>query len=151
MAQSTDVLVAMFHAVDDLDWDRFRDCLAPIVDMDYTSLWGGQPERTAVDDLIASWRAMAPGFDATQHLLGPIAPLDDTARALSVTTNVRAYHHLAGETWLVAGRYDVSLARSRDRTVVAAITLRVLYEEGSRRLVDLARARVEAGAGRPRR
>jgi hypothetical protein len=116
--------------------------------MDDTSLWGGEPERTAVDDLIAGWRAMAPGFDATQHLLGPIATVTETDRAVSGTANVRAYHHLAGETWLVAGRYDVTLARSRQRTVVAAITLRVLYEEGSRRLVDLARARVEAGAGR---
>ena len=49
----------------DLDWDRCPRLVAPVVDMDYTSLWGGEPERTAVDDLIAGWRAMAPGFDAT--------------------------------------------------------------------------------------
>jgi hypothetical protein len=52
-------------------------------------------------------------------------------------------------TWLVVGHYDVAVARLDGGWRIAGITLHVAYEEGSRALVDAARARVTAGNGRP--
>jgi SnoaL-like domain len=156
---STDVVVAvgqavtrMFHAVDDLDWDTVRASFAPEVATDYTSLWGGEPAVVTPDALVEGWLPLAPGYDATQHLLGPIEVTPaDTDRA-TCTANVRAYHHVrTGEhlsgTWLVVGRYAIEMTGLDGAWRIASITLRTFYEEGDRRLVDVARARTGAGAG----
>ena len=148
----TTAVGTMFHAVDALDWAAVRSSLAPEVATDYTSLWGGEPDSVTPDGLVEAWGALAPGYEATQHLLGPIvvtAAGDDRATCV---TNVRAYHHLrtaegpAG-TWLVVGRYDIAMARLDGGWRIAGITLRVFYEEGDRGLVDAARARCAAGVG----
>ncbi|SDS39241.1 nuclear transport factor 2 family protein [Jiangella sp. DSM 45060] len=138
----TDSVTSLLHAVDTLDWDGVLAVLADEVRLDYTSLWGGSPETVAGPEVVARWRALLPGFDATQHLTGPV--LADGDRR---TTTVRGYHHLVdGErrsTWMVAGWYDVRVSGDR----IAAITLHATYEEGDRALTEAATARCEAGAG----
>jgi hypothetical protein len=149
MDTATDVITTMFHAVDDLDWATVRRCCASVLATDYTSLWGGEPGRVSVDDLVTDWGGMAPGFDATQHLLGPFALIDASETSLTVGTNVRAYHHIAGlGTWLVAGRYVIGLTPTDGDWVIGGITLHARYEVGDRQLVSRARARTAAGEGR---
>jgi uncharacterized protein len=146
-----DVIVRMFHSVDALDWDGVRACLADELATDYTALWGGEPERTTPDGLVAAWGAVAPGYDATQHLLGPFEVTAEGDGSLSCTSGFRAFHHLRAEclrgTWLVAGRYHFVVARTGDRWRITAITLDRAYEDGDRAIVDAARERVAAGAG----
>jgi SnoaL-like protein len=113
-----EVFAAMLHAVDDLDWDAARASLAAQVAIDYTSLWGGDPSTMAADELLDQWRALAPGFDATQHLLGPFVLTSADEQTVTSTVNIRAYHHVieesAATTWLVVGRYTVTLTRESD-------------------------------------
>ncbi|SEE44528.1 nuclear transport factor 2 family protein [Jiangella alba] len=138
----TNSVTSLLHAIDTLDWDRVLSVLADEVRLDYTSLWGGSAETVPGPEVVARWRALLPGFDATQHLTGPV--LADGDRR---TTTVRGYHHLVdGErrsTWMVAGWYDIRVAGGR----VAAITLHATYEEGDRALTEAATARCAAGAG----
>jgi hypothetical protein len=150
MQRPLDVLVTMFHAVDDLAWDVARSTFAPVVETDYTSLWGGAPARLAPDELIAGWRELLPGFDATHHHIGPILVIGERPDEVTCTTNVRAGHWIvtAGggrERWEVIGRYVVRLTRSERGWAISAIMLRAMAEEGDRRVVDLARERVAAG------
>lgn len=154
----TGVFTLLLHGIDTLDWDTVRDCLAPELVTDYTSLWGGEAEKLTPDELLANWEPFATGFDATQHLTGPIVLVDqghdqgdDTATGV---TTVRGYHHVVpgqdGEpagTWMAAGRYEVGFTRTADGWKVNAITLSMAYEDGSRDLVDLARARGERRSG----
>jgi hypothetical protein len=58
-----------------------------------------------------------------------------------VHANVRGYHHLDGSTWLVAGRYLLSLHRADGTWRVAGIVLHTTYQEGDRSLPELATAR----------
>jgi SnoaL-like domain len=125
-------VVAFFHAVDDRDWDAVRVGLADEVDTDYTSLFGGEPERLAAGALVQRWQGLLPGFDATQHLLGPLLVTGDV-----VECNVRGYHRLDGRTWMVAGRYTLTLDGDR----VAGIVLHTAYQEGDTSLVEEATAR----------
>jgi SnoaL-like domain len=155
-----DVFTSMLHAIDILDWDAFHGLFAPRVALDYTSLWGGEPETSSVEDLVAAWQQLAHGFDATQHLTGPVVvtPVaDDEHRARGQTT-VRAYHQILIETatgssasgggvWMVAGEYDVGFVRAADGWRIDAITLRRAYEDGDRGLVDVARRRTATGSG----
>ena len=153
-AHLTDVFTLMLHGVDTLDWDTVRACFAPEIATDYTSLWGGDPEKLTPDDLLASWEPFATGFDATQHLTGPIAVVRADGDTATCVTTVRAYHHVVpaeddepAGTWMVSATYDIGLARGPDGWKISAITLNLAYEDGDRVLVDAARARGERRAG----
>jgi hypothetical protein len=165
----TEVFTAMLHGVDALDWSTVRARFTDRIDVDYTSLWGGEAATVAVDDVIADWTELATGFDATQHLTGPYAVTSADEQTLTCATTVRAYHHVVEDgdasNWMVSGRYDIRLerenrhrggddphdvdARVADRIPwrIQAITLHLAYEDGDRRLVDLARKRSRAGVG----
>jgi hypothetical protein len=151
-----DVVTAMLGAIDELDWDALRACFASTVDTDYTSLWGGEPETLPIDDLIGRWQDLAHGYDATQHLTGPILTRPAGQDRATCTTTVRGYHHLVeGEsrgTWMVAGRYTMDLTRQAGSGgsggwAIAGITLSVAYEDGDRGLVDVALQRSAEGRG----
>jgi uncharacterized protein len=149
---ATAVFTLLLHGVDTLDWDTVRTCFTPEVATDYTSLWGGEPETLAVDQLVGWWQPFATGFDATQHLTGPIAVVRADGRRATAVTTVRAYHHIAQDegpagTWMVAGQYEIALDRGPDGWKVGGVTLTVAYEDGDRALVDVARSRGEARAG----
>jgi len=147
------VVTRLLHAVDDLDWDTVRALLADQVSLDYTSLWGGAPQQLSGDEVVATWRQLVPGFDATQHLTGPVVVTAADDSGAVCTTTVRGYHTLVegGHTgvWMVAGRYHITLTPAPVAPAwrINGITLRVSYEEGSRVLVEQARTRVAAGAG----
>ena len=150
----TDLVPAMLHAVDTLDWDTVRRCFAADIATDYTSLWGGEPEKVAGDDLVDSWASLLTGFDATLHLTGPIVVTRADDHAATGVTAVRGYHHLVADdgqadTWMVAGHYELGFTRAEDGLgwKIDALTLTVAYEDGDRVLVDAARARGEAHAG----
>lgn len=147
----TDVFTTMLHGVDTLDWAAVRACFTDRIDVDYTSLWGGEAQTMPVDDLVSGWTELATGYDATQHITGPIVVTYENADRIDCTTTFRAYHHViedgGASTWLVAGRYDIRLQRESDGWRIAAITLHLGYEDGDRRLVDLARQRSMAGVG----
>jgi hypothetical protein len=100
--------------------------------------------------VIDSWRQLLPGFDATQHLTGPIVATTADAGACCGTT-VRGHHTLIrqGRTsvWMVAGRYRVSLVRVDGVWRISGITLKVSYEQGDRELVERAQERVAPGRG----
>lgn len=125
-------VVAFFHAVDDRDWAAIRAGLADDLDVDYSSLFGGDPERLTADALIERWQGLLPGFDVTQHFLGPLVVTGDR-----VECNVRAYHRLDGQTWMVAGRYTLTLEGSR----IAGIVLHTKYSDGDRALTQEAAKR----------
>lgn len=134
---AADDVVTFFHAVDDRDWTAVRAGLTDEVDTDYTSLFGGEPERVPADVLVQRWRGLLPGFDGTQHLLGPLV----VAATGEVACNVRGYHRLDGGTWMVAGRYALTVHRDGGHWRIGRIALHVTYEEGDRSLMEKAAAR----------
>jgi hypothetical protein len=140
---AADDVVRFFHAIDDRAWPAVRAGLANQVSSDYTSLFGGTPERLAADALVTRWQGLLPGFDGTQHLLGPLV-IEQTGNDATVACNVRAYHHLGQSTWLVAGRYFLTLRRLDGTWRVAGIILHTTYEEGDRSLTSQASARAAA-------
>jgi hypothetical protein len=136
----TTVITHLLHAVDVLDWATVRKCFADQVEVDYTSLVGGEPATVAAEALIEQWSGLLPGFDATQHLTGPVV---ETAEG-RVETHVRAVHLLGDESWGVHGHYVAQLRDGR----IAALTLQVFYQDGNR---DLAASAVERAKTSPRR
>lgn len=121
-----DTLVRLVHAVDRLDWDRVRSCLADTIALDYSELFGEPARATPRDQLVTQWRALLPGFASTQHLLGPLTT-DPDDNGLT-HANVRAWHYLGdSDPWVVAGHYEV---RHDEANRIIALTLRVYHVNG---------------------
>jgi hypothetical protein len=144
-----DAVASMLLAVDRLDWPAVRQSFADRVMVDYRSLSGAPAAEVDADDLIAGWRAVMPGFDATQHLAGPVVASRD-GDAARAETHVRAYHHVAGaeggDTWMVAGHYSVRLIERDGRWRIIALTLTVFYQEGNLALPRIATSRAPSSA-----
>jgi hypothetical protein len=136
-------ILDLFHAVDALDWDRVKTALDDRVEVDYRSLFGGEATTPARDELIESWQGIVPGFDATQHLLGPLR-IEERGTDASAETHVRAYHYLEESVWMVAGHYRIALKRRDAGWRVAGIRLDVFYQEGGPDLLARAQERALA-------
>ncbi|PRX49134.1 SnoaL-like protein [Prauserella shujinwangii] len=146
-----DVVTALLLAVDELDWTGVRAALADEVRLDYTDLFGGEVETVPGDEVVRRWQGLLPGFDATQHLTGPLLVAEGAGGDTTVRTAVRGYHRFTegGEhaTWMVAGRYDMRVRRTPRGPRVTAVTLTVSYQDGDPKLTELAARRVAEGAG----
>ncbi len=115
----------VLHAIDRLDWPAVRQSFADRVTVDYRSLNGEPAAEVKAEDLIAGWRALLPGFDATQHLLGPVVvslrrrrPRRRTRPRLSPCRRRRGRCHLDGRGPLLgsAGRTGRPVADPRADT-----------------------------------
>jgi hypothetical protein len=141
----SDVLPRMLHAIDALDWPAVRAAFADEIRVDYTSLSGGEPETLPADALITRWQGLLPGFDATQHLAGPVVLSSDGGPGVRAAAHVRGYHHIrgsdGGQTWGVFGHYTARLADGK----ITELTLRVFYQEGNLELPALAARRATPG------
>jgi hypothetical protein len=147
------VIVAMLHAVDRLDWPKVRRSFADRVTIDYQSLNGEAPADVNADDLIAGWQGVLPGFDATQHITGPMV-LSEEKQDIVAETHVRAYHRIAaadgGEIWIVVGHYTVRLVEQAAAWRITAFKLSVFYQEGNLSLPALAKKRAASAPPRSR-
>jgi hypothetical protein len=138
-----DVLPRLLYAIDVLDWPGVRAAFADEVRVDYTSLSGGEAETLPADDLIARWQGLLPGFDATQHMIGPVVLTGDGGPGLRADAHVRGYHHIegsdGGQTWAVYGHYTARLVDGK----IAELTLVVFYQEGDLGLPAVATERAK--------
>jgi hypothetical protein len=122
-----ETLTCLLHAIDRLDWAGVRGCLADPIRSDYTELSGGEPETLTADDLVARWQGLLPGFDATQHMTGPVLLITNEHPGVRAEAHVRGYHHLGGETWGVYGHYIARIADGK----ITELTLQVFYQDGN--------------------
>jgi hypothetical protein len=145
MTTPTDAVVAFFLAVDRRDWPAVRAAMTDPVRADYTSLAGGEPEELAADVLVDRWRALLPGFDVTQHHLGPLgAVATDGPSETTLACTVRGHHRIDDREWMVAGSYDLRLVRDAATWRVTGITLHVSHVTGDTALPAEAGTRAAA-------
>jgi SnoaL-like domain len=136
--------------VDAQHWDNLLALFAPQVRVDYTSLFGGDAQSMAREDLIGGWRKLLPGFTRTCHVIGTpaISLSGETARAAA---SVVAWHfvkepELSGrDVWLVGGCYEMGFARIDGSWRITALTLARAWAEGNLDLPGIAGERVAKG------
>lgn len=130
------------------DWRALRTVFADEVDVDYTSLVGGEPQTMLAEALISGWRAALSGYDATQHAVtNHLASLDGDGAACSAHVVARHYllNYRGGDFWTLGTRSDHRLVRVEGRWKIASIKSTLLWAEGNERLPELARRRFEEG------
>ncbi len=141
----------MLFAIDRLDWSAVRAALADEVEIDYTSLFGGTAERLAADTLVQRWQSLLPGFDATQHLTGPIILTASEGSRATAETHVRGYHYVEADVWMVAGHYVMRLERATAGWKISGIRLDTYRQEGNKNLPAVAIENVKKGRVRTQR
>ena len=129
-------------AVDLARYDLAEAAFAPEVVIDYTSLWGGEPQRMTPGALMDAWRGLVPGFNATGHELKDVEAQVDGDRA-TATAFVDARHWIGGALRRPIGAYRWMLNRVDGRWKVTAMTFAMTREVGDRGLVAIAAERAK--------
>lgn len=129
-------------AVDLARYDLAEAAFAPSIVIDYTSLWGGEPQRMTPAELIAGWRGLVPGFDATRHELKDVRAEIDGDRA-TATAFVDGRHWIESRLWRPIGTYRWTLERQGGAWKVTHMTFAMSQEIGDRGLVALATERAK--------
>lgn len=129
-------------AVDLAAYDLAERAFAPEIVVDYTSLWGGAAQRMTPAELMAAWRGIVPGFDATRHEIADVAVTvaGDEARAAAF---VDGRHFLDGQVWRPVGLYDWRLRKIDGQWKVTHMTFTVTQEIGARALAEQAMERAK--------
>jgi ketosteroid isomerase-like protein len=120
------------------------DSIAPLfaeeIQVDYTSLWGGDVQNQTPESLMTAWASVLPGFDQTYHDISSVAVVinGDTATA---TADVTADHYLDEGSWQVSGQYEYRFVKQADQWQITHMTFNLTEEMGDRALVNLASER----------
>ena len=124
--------------IDDREWAALVSILADTIELDFTSLWGGEPETVTGTDLAARWRDMSERLDATQHLITGILP-EITGDTATVVASLMAVHRRANATggvlWTVGGTYRFELRRVTERWIINGLTLQVAWVDGNQAVI----------------
>lgn len=142
-----DTVLLYGRAADGRDWETLNAVFTEEVDLDYTSLTGGEPERIAARELVLKrWAPTFESLDATQHLTGPCTVSVDGDRATAVAY-FQATHVLegaeGGEKWTLGGRYDFVLLHTDDGWKISGVTMTAMWDDGNRDLMAQAATREE--------
>ncbi|SDM58686.1 nuclear transport factor 2 family protein [Nonomuraea jiangxiensis] len=123
---------------DDQDWAGLASILADTIDLDFTSLFGGNPEKVTRAELVARWRGQSEGLDSTQHLIAGILPTVNRDTA-TVVANLVAVHRrvtaTGGPLWTVGGTYRFGLRRTGGGWVIDSMTLHAAWVDGNQAVV----------------
>jgi hypothetical protein len=136
------IVASVAHHIDGKRWAELRALFAATVHTDYTSLFGGTPQKQSGDDLIAGWRGVLEKV-VTQHLLGPIG-VHSTGDEAQARCHVRAAHYAAkapgGEHWEVLGHYVFELSVEGTGWKIGGMKLETFFQTGNVKLLAEASA-----------
>lgn len=130
-------------AVDLARYDLAEAAFAPQIVIDYTSLWGGEPQSMTPAALMDAWRGIVPGFDATWHELGDVRAEVKGDRA-TATAFVDGRHWLDGQLWRPVGQYRWELQKLGGVWKVTRMTFAMTQELGDRGVAQRAMERAKA-------
>ena len=125
------------NACDEKDWPACRALFAGEVEVDFTSLAGGEPARIKADDLIDAWRTNLYADKKTYHQRGNHRVSIGGDRA-EVVSKAYAFNKIdAGEAagfWEVWGLYTHTLVKTETGWKCDGMKLEVIHQRGDERV-----------------
>ena len=113
------------------NFESLEKLYADEIQVDYTSLSGGEPELKSPQALMTEWAALLPGFDRTRHGISNIEVAVNGRQAVA-TADVVADHYVGAMHWQLTGDYRYELFDTGDRWVITSMTFNLRDEQGSR-------------------
>ncbi len=135
-------------AVDLARYDLAEAAFAPVITIDYTSLWGGEPQQMTPTQLMDGWRGIVPGFDATWHELSNVQARVQGGDA-TATAHVDGRHWIGERLWRPIGTYHWTLRKLDGAWKVTSMRFAMTQEIGDRALAAEATERAKAKAVQP--
>jgi hypothetical protein len=136
MSDHTDIIDhvnSIFDTVDAKDWDSTLTLFEPLVEVDFTSLAGGEPAKITGGELVDGWRQGLHPKKKSFHLVSHyrVRVEDDTA---NVAVKGYAYNvldeDLGGGMWEVWGAYDIPLRRTGTGWKASGIAFHAWHSRG---------------------
>jgi hypothetical protein len=125
------------NSCDAKDWAKCRSFFADEVDVDFTSLAGGEPSRMKADDLVGAWKENLFAEKKTFHMRSNHR-IEIQENSAEVYSKGYAFNLLeSGEAagfWEVWGEYAHTLKRTADGWKVSGMTLKVTHKRGDERV-----------------
>ncbi|MEM7644040.1 MAG: nuclear transport factor 2 family protein [Pseudomonadota bacterium] len=131
---------AIDAAVDAKDWDAARGFFTETIDVDFTSLVGGEPATIPADGLIEGWSGNLTAEKQSFHLRGNHRITFDGPDAATMVSHGYAWNRLergalpenGGEAlWEVWGSYEHGFTRTEDGWRVEAMTFDATAQRGN--------------------
>jgi SnoaL-like domain len=129
-----DTINRLFIGTDSRDWAMVRDALAPRLQVDMTSLAGGQPAEMAGADLAAAWETGLNPIQAVHHQTGNyrVTVLGDQAEAFCYGTATHYRPTRSGRNVRTfVGSYDFRLARLETKWRITSFRFNLKYVDGN--------------------
>jgi len=125
------------NTCDAKDWEACRSFFADEVEVDFTSLAGGEPARISADDLIGAWKTNLYAEKKTYHQRGnhriEIAGDSATVFSKAYAFNLLESSEVNG-LWEVWGNYTHALKRTATGWKCTAMRLDVIHQRGDERV-----------------
>lgn len=118
---------------------------APEVEVDYTSLAGGERELKSAKALMTEWASVLPGFDRTRHAISNIQ-VSTNGQTATAKADVTANHYVGDLFWQVRGDYEYRLEKNSAGWQITAHTFNLQEESGTRDVFGPAIANAQANA-----
>ncbi|MEM8850843.1 MAG: nuclear transport factor 2 family protein [Pseudomonadota bacterium] len=131
---------ALDAAVDAKDWATARALFTDTIDVDFTSLIGGEPATIPADGLIAGWSGNLAGEKESFHLRGNHRITFDGPDATLMQSHGYAWNRMPSgalpenggeDLWEVWGTYEHGFTRTEEGWRINAMTFTATAERGS--------------------
>ncbi len=113
------------------NFEALERLYAPEVEMDYTSLAGGEVEIKSPRTIMNEWAAVLPGFDRTRHEIRNIQVMVEGSTA-TATADVTADHYIDDLYWQVKGDYVYRLQKDEEVWQITSHQFNLTEESGTR-------------------
>ncbi|WP_421723288.1 nuclear transport factor 2 family protein [Bauldia sp.] len=139
-AEIVRVADAIDAAVDAKDWNLARSYFTDTIDVDFTSLVGGEPATIPADGLISGWSGNLTAEKTSFHLRGNHRITFHDPGSATMLSHGYAWNRMergaleengGNPLWEVWGTYEHGFARTPDGWKVNAMTFNATAERGS--------------------
>src|SRR5712692_8329180 len=149
-AEISDVQLRYATGLDSRDWALFRSCFTDEIEVDFTSVFGGDPRKVSADRWADAARRTLSGLAATQHMITNHVITVDGDKALCVAY-VQAQHYLPNDRGdsiqTMGGYYTNRFVRTPQGWRIRSCKLTLTWTTGNWHIFELARERQKSDAG----
>lgn len=147
MEQPRDVVIQLFVATDQNQWNKVENCFADEILLDYSSM-GNPATKLTPNQITNAWKKILPGFTHTHHQIGNIqeAIEKDKSEVFAYGTATHYLEDENGPVWTVVGTYNFELIKVSKQWKVSAMKFNFKYQDGN---LSLPQKAINAIAGKP--
>lgn len=137
--QPKDLVLQLFIATDQNNWELVEQCFSEEVLLDYSSM-GNPKANLKPTEITAAWKKILPGFSHTHHQIGNIQESIEKNKA-AVYAYGTATHYLedeSGNVWTVVGTYNFELNKENGQWKINKMKFNFKYQDGNTKLAQKA-------------